>query len=299
MEELKIVFAEIPTEDKEKLESVLKVFKLTFSDVTIKDVEYEKVDQNYLVSLKISAKYYKTLIEKFTLNKIKVLTDDPEAQTAINHAQGRLRKKETRGFDGWDTQVKVGKPKRKSPLEQIIAEGDYMELIRIINDISADPEKRDKAKDGLKTALNIAIKKLYEQSIVNPRTVDESINALLEIATNGFIRAVGLEKTADHAAQVAMDIALSEPEYYEKLILMGNDRYLAPLINLKAVAAFTKKTFTNKNKFRNQIKFAQRYSNLKWLIKAYGKVKEKLTAEERSLLKTFVTFINQSRTRAV
>ncbi len=297
MEELKTVFAEIPKEDKDKLESILKVFKLTFSDVVIKDLEFDEIDRNYLVSLKITPKHYKVLIEKFTLNKIGILTDDPDAESVIDHAKSRLRKKETRGFDGWDTQVKVGKPKRKASLEQIVADGDYLEVIRIINDITASPEKRDKAKEMLDEAVKIAIKKYYEQSLINPRMIDGSISGLLAIATNGFLKATKREKLTQHAAQIALDIALSDPDYYEKLIIMGNDRYLTPLINLKAIIAFTKKTFFNKNKYRVQIKFAFRYSNLKWLVKAYEAAKDKLTAEERKLLKTYVTYVNQARTR--
>ncbi len=297
MEDLKTVFAEIPKTDKDKLESILKVFKLTFSDVKIEDLEYDEVGENYLVSLRISSKYYKILIEKFTLNKINVLTNDPEAESVIDHAKGRLRKKETRGFDGWDTQIRIGKPKRKGPLEQIVADGDYVEVIRILNDMSADAEKREKAKELLNVAVEIAIKKAYEQTLTNPRLIDESINELLGIATDGFLKATDREKLAEQAAQIALDLALSDPEYYEKLVIMGNDKYLTPLLNLKAIIAFTKKTFFNKEKFRRQIKFAQRYSNLKWLVKAYEAVKDKLSSEERKLLKTYVTYINQSRTK--
>ncbi len=297
MEELKTVFAEIPKEDKGKVESILKVFTLTFSDVVIKDLEFDEVERNYLVSLRISPKYYKTLIEKLTLNNVKVLTDDPEAENVINYAQKRLNKKETRGFDGWDSQVRIGKPKRSAPIEQIAADGDYLELIRVINDFSAPSEKRDRAKEMLETAVNNAMKKSYEQSLANPRLVDDSIRNLLNIATDGFLKAIGHSSLTQHAAQIAMDIALSDPAYYEKLVLMGNDRYLTPLINLKAIIAFTEKTFPDKNKYRAQIKFARRYSNLKWLVKAYEEAKDKLNPDERKLLKTYVTYINQSRTR--
>ncbi len=297
MEDFKIVFVEIDIIDKKKIESILKVFKLTFSDVIIKDLEFDNIGDKYLVSFQISSKYYKTIIEKLTLNKIKVLTDDPEAESAIDHAQSRLNKRETRGFDGWDTLARVGKPKRNAPVKLIAEEGDYLELIRIINDLTGPAERREEASSLLKDAVNIAIQKLYEQSLINPRTTENVIDELLSIASNGFLKATGLNSLTEHAAQIAMDIAMSDPKYYAKLVLIGNDRYLSPVINLKAVVNFAKKTFEDRQKYRQQIKFAYQFSNLKHLVKVYEVAKKYLTNEERKILKNFVTYINAARTK--
>ncbi len=297
MDELKTIFAEIPKLDKKKFESIIKVFTLTFSDVKIEELEFNEIGPNYLVSLKISPKYYATLIEKLTLNKIKVLTNDPEAEKVINHAKGRLKKRETKGFDGWDGLARIGEPKRNDdPIEKIVEDGDYVEIIRIINDLDGDKNRREEAKKQLGTAVNIAIQKYYNEALVNPRLINTNIDKILEIASDGFLKARNHTRLMERAAQVAMDLALSDPKYYEKLIMIGNDIYLPPKISLKAIVAFTKATFADKQTFRDQIRFALKYANLKQLVRAYEQAKGELSADERKIIKTFATFINQQRT---
>ena len=99
MEELKPVFLEIRSKDKEKFNSILKVIKLTFSSVIIQGLTFDKIDDKFLVSFNISQKHYHTLIEKLTLNKLDVISTEASDLEIINSAKGKLRKKDNAGFE--------------------------------------------------------------------------------------------------------------------------------------------------------------------------------------------------------
>ncbi|GEM_PF-3844222 len=297
MNDFKTVFAEISYEDKEKLNSIIKIFKITFSDVKIEEVEFQKLDRNYLVSFNISEKYYSKIIEKFTLNKIKIITSEKEDEEVIAFANSRMQKKDVRAFDGWDTQVNINKPKRGLPVKQLIAEGDYLEIIKIINDVNYDPGEREAAKIGLPKALENAIKNAYSEAINNPRALEESVSKLIDIASNGFVNSQKLENIFQNAMSICFDLIKTNKKFYNLFINIGNNKDLPDIYNIKAILEFTNLTFYDKKEFIQNIKYAFRYSNLKYIVSIYDNVKEKLTINEKKLLKDFLNYINQNRTQ--
>ena len=297
MEEFKPVFLEIRIKDKDKLESVFKVFKLSYSSSKIIDLSYDKIDSNYLVSFKIDAEHYYPLLEKLTLNNLHVMTTDKEDEEIISRAKGKLRKKDTKGFDGWDTVANYGKPVKNLPVKTLSEQGDYQELIKIINDLSIDNNRREEAKQYLHDAVKIAIQKYYSQAVNFPLESEKNIKELIEIGSNRFLSAIGEDKLVKNAMGMAFEAVLQNNNLINLLIDLANSKDIPLVFNLKALATFAKVVLEDKDKYRNNIKYANYYLNLRWIIKIYDKVKNELTPLEKSLLKQAVSLINRYRTK--
>ncbi len=297
MEEFKPVFLEIRIKDKDKLESVLKVFKLSFSKSKIIDLSYDKIENNYLVSFKIDIDHYYHLLEKLTLNNLVVMTTDKEDEEIINKARGKLRKKDTIGFDGWDTVSNYGKPVKNLPIKTLTEQGDYVELIKIINDLSIDNSRREEAKENLHDAVKIAIQKYYSQAVNFPLESEKNIKELIEIGSNRFLSAVGESELVKKAMEMALEAVLQNNDLINLLIDLANSKDIPLVFNLKALATFAKVVFEDKAKFKKNIKYANYYLNLRWIIKVYDKVKSELNSDEKSWLKKAVSLINSYRTK--
>ncbi len=298
MDELKPVFLEIRAKDKEKLESILKVIKLTYSSVIIDGLSFDKINDKLLVSFNVSKNHHNILIEKLTLNNLDVISTEASDLEIINSAKGKLRKKDNTGFDGWDTIANYGKPTKNQPVETLINTGDYIELIKIINDLSIDNKKREEAKKGLSESVNNAIKKLYGNAMISAREAERSISMLVDIGSNGFLVARQEFEIINKAMQIALDIISQYPQTVNILVDIANNKSLQPIHNLRAIILFAKITFSNKTKYIRNIKYANLYLNLKWIIKIYDKAKDELSREEKGLLKNAVGYINRYRTKA-
>ena len=298
MEELKPVFLEIRAKDKDKLESILKVIKLTFSSVIIEKLTFDKIDDKLLVSFNISKNHNKTLIEKLTLNGFDVISTESTDMEIINSAKRKLRKKDNTGFDGWDTIANYGKPKKNIPVETLTKNGDYIELIKIINDLSIDNTKREIAKKALAESVENAIKLLYGQGILSKHAAEKSINELVNIASNRFLNARGEFNVINRAMNIALDIASKYPEIINILIDIANNKALQPIYNIRAIILFASIVYSDKSKYSRNIKYANLYLNIKWIIKIYDKAKAELSSNEKRIIKDAVTLVNRYRTRA-
>jgi hypothetical protein len=298
MEELKPVFLEIRAKDKEKFNSILKVIKLTFSSVKIQDLIFDKIDDKLLVSFNITQKHYNTLIEKLTLNHLDVISTEAADLEIINSAKGKLRKKDNAGFDGWDTIANYGKPSKNLSIEELVKNGDYIELIKIINDLTLDNARREKAKEGLGESIENRIKKLYGQAMISKREAEQSVTKLVDIASNGFLIARGENKGINRAMEIAFDIASQNPDTVNLLIDIANNKSLQPINNLRAIILFASIVFNDRAKYSRNIKYANLYLNIKWLIKIYDKVKSELSSNEKRFLKDVIILVNRYRTRA-
>jgi hypothetical protein len=67
--------------------------------VKIEEVEFQKLDRNYLSSFNITEKYFSEIIEKFTLDKIKIINSDKDDEEVIAFANSIMQKKDVRAFD--------------------------------------------------------------------------------------------------------------------------------------------------------------------------------------------------------
>ncbi len=297
MEELKPVFMEIRIKDKDKLESVFKVFKLSYSNSKITELTYDKIENNYLVSFKVNIEYYYKLLEKLTLNNLQVMTTDKEDEEVINRAKGKLHKKDAAGFDGWDTVANYGKPAKNVPIKKLTEQGDYVELIKIINDLSIDNAKREKAKENLHEAVFIATQRYYSQAVNLPLEAEKNIKELIEIGSNRFLMAIGETELVKTAMDMAFEAVTQHNELINLLIDLANSKDIPLAYNLKALVTFSKVVLSDKSKFRKNIKYANYYLNLRWIIKVYDKAKNELSSEEKSWLKKAVHLINSYRTK--
>ncbi len=297
MEELKPVFLEIRIRDKAKVESILKLFRLSFSKVKIEGLSFDKLDNNYLVSFNISPEYYNLIIEKLTLNNLQVMATNKEEEEIISKAKGKLRKKDTIGFDGWDTVANYGKPSSNAPIKELAERGDYIELIKIINDLSIDSSRRNEAKKYLHEATENAITFFYSNAVNFPLESEKSIKNLIELGSNRFLSAIGEKELVNRAMEMALRAVSNHEELINFLIDIANEKNIPMIYNLRALATFGKLVLQDKVKHKKNIKYAKYYLNLRWIIKVYDKVKSELNSEEKMLLRKVTSLINSYRTK--
>ncbi|MGE5679328.1 MAG: hypothetical protein ACM34K_00470, partial [Bacillota bacterium] len=117
--------------------------KLPYMIVT--PFKFGKLGDNTIVTFKIEKSCHQVLLEKLTYNNIKVLTFDENSKKYVEEAQNY-----SKGSSLSKPGSRSGqKSEEKKPLDDIIKEGEYQELIKISRDITLPKDVIDKAKSNI------------------------------------------------------------------------------------------------------------------------------------------------------
>lgn len=296
--ELRPLFAQFAASQKNKAESVLKVLKLTISDLNLQDIHYTEFQDKIVLSFRYNEKHAQTVAERFALNKLEIITDDEETKKAIEEAKRKLNKKDQKGFDGWDD---GGESKKANlPLEQLIRNGEYGVLINISRDIRANKERRDGALSGLDGAISNAIKTNYSEGMKETLRAADRAAKLVSIASSSKLKFMQKSAFTHEAGLLAINLAGSTPHAFEKLIDMVNDSHIDPAVIVKAAAKFSAVVIMDSKPNIKAIDYAMEKANIANLQSAFEAVKDnfsqhEITKHEIMAVKKFVEFINDKR----
>jgi len=153
------------------MENIIETLAQKIPQLIVTPIKYGKIGNEILASFKVNEEHYQFIIEKLTINGIQVVTQDERAKQFVDIAKTRIRESGTGNMMHWGNKNKSKNVEKKS-IDELSAEGDYAEVIRISRDITLPKEESNRAKlsidRAIQSAISIAYSEAYSKKIDKP-----------------------------------------------------------------------------------------------------------------------------------
>ncbi len=279
-----------------KLKELLKRLEESISDLIVGPLLIGELGEDFIVSFNVDDKHYRMIIEKITMNKLKVLTLDEKIIEIINatpmnvNVETRLqevKEKEQQKFSPVEIQNKA--------LDEAIHNGEYEKVIQIAMDIRNSTEIIERAKNNISYAVFIAIDKAYHKALEKKYEIPKSFTRLMEISADNKLKTLQFTELLKYAGARAVNIAALQKEHFRKLIQICNDSKLVNYVNIKAAIKFSEIALKDQVQYKTEIEFAARELNIRWLQIVFDIASVEFSSEECEQFNNLIEFIRAKR----
>lgn len=279
--------------DLVSIKSILKFLKDRFSELTIYKFRTGLIGDNTVVSFKVNNDYYSTILEKFAYNNIPIIMKDKNDAKYIE--QKREEKTRRLRAQGWSEITVSNKQVSLQELKIFSEKGKIKEVINEAKGgIRTKTEIKEKAKELLSETIKTAVKNLVIYAEEKPGKRTNAIEQLILISKDKDLRLFHKTEETLEAGITAIQIALTNYNYYPVLLKIANDSQLNNLINVKAALALANLLISNKEE-DNELPDVVNGINTRWLKIAFESIQKKISSEESQQLIHFIEFIEESR----
>lgn len=279
-----------------KLKELLKRLEESISDLIIGPLIIGELGDEFIVSFNIDDKHYRMIVEKLTMNKIKVLTLDEKIVQIINATPMNVNV---------ETKLKEAKEKEQqklTPLEvqnnvldEAIQNGEYEKVIQIAMDIRNNSEIIERAKNNISYSVFISIEKAYHKALEKKYEIPKSFSRLIEISTDNRLKTLQFTELLKYAGARAVNISALQKEHFRKLIQLCNDSKLINYVNIKAAVKFSEIALKDPEQYRSEIELAERELNIKWLQIVFDIASVEFNEEEQNQFNELIEFVRARR----
>lgn len=277
--------------DLERVEKVLDSIKQINNSLIQGKIIYGRVGQDTLLSFNTDKQYYRFVIDKLKLNKVKVVSNEEEIEK--KKAKSVQQKSRAAVSRGWADLQK--KPTQTSPINRMVEEGRYKDIIRITKDIRNGQANIDEARKMLPIAVNNAIETASTNFYKHSHRQADSIETLVEISGDEFLKVPRYIEFVKRAANTVVDLLATRRDQLYKLINICNNNQIHYIGPVKAAVKFYEIMSKDHKLFDDDITYAVKKLNLRRLLICFPMVEHELTDEEHSQFNQFVDFISSKR----
>jgi|YelNatPaOPRAMG01_1025707.scaffolds.fasta_scaffold04767_10 hypothetical protein len=287
-DEQKSVIIRIEKSEITTLKMQIKKLQEKTPDLKVGLIRVGKLGENYVVSFSVVAKYYDLIIkemeelggesmlkEKKSINKISVLKtnfDKPIISPSI----------------------KPGEKVNNNPeitLKSAIRDGDYERVIQIARNVRAGYMLMKKAKESIDEAVRNSIAININNAFKNKFKIVESITALIKISSDKNLRALNKVDLMIEAGSAAIKICENFSDAVENLIKIINNNLVPNIIVVKAASKFSEIVLWDKKKYFNDLSYASKNLNIRWLKISLDIVSNKLSEREKGYISNLIGYI--------
>lgn len=294
----KIICKIIPTEVN-KLKSLLRGLEESTADLEITRLISGNLGDDLVISFNSEQRFQRFIIEKLVLNDFQVLPTDQLSKIYVEKAQEKANSAKSQGYSGYSTGQTENKAKRKSDVEKslnsYIENGEYEKVIAIARDVSYGTENVEKAKTHIDKAVNIAINNAFNLGYQKKYESENSIHSLINIAADNSLRALQKNDEILNAGERAIQLCEKYRENLDILLKIINNNKLPNLLNVKAAIKFAEKVFENDSLLEDELDYATRTLNIRWLRIAIDVVAGDIGRNESILLNRLIAYIQEHR----
>ena len=300
-ENIKTITILIKEKNLPVIKSILDFLKEMNKDFSVMKYKTGKIGEDVLVSFRVHNKYYAQVLEKLAYNDIPVIIKDQSVIDFIDEKKEHKRQKlRARGWKEIGVHVKQI---TFQELEQLINEGRISEVAKEAKGgVGTNPEIVQKAKNSLTKTVDVAIENLIRYAEENPTKKQNSINELLDIATDSDLKLFQKRNEMVKAGEAAIAIAINNEELYNNLISIANNNKLENILNVKStiylsglILSIDENNQGLESDKQIELPDVVKLLNTRWLKIAYETVFKKLTEEEKNNLNQLIEFIEQKR----
>lgn len=286
---IRIEKSEIPI-----LKMQIKKLQDKILDLNVGFIRVGKLGDNYVVSFSVAAKYYDIIIKELEelggesmLNEKKPIDKNQTSVLKTN-------------FDKLTISPST-KPEKKvsnNPeitLENAIQNGDYEKVLQIARNVRAGYMLMKKAKDSIDKAVHNAILININNATKSKYKVVESITALTKISSDKNLRALNKIDLMLSAGLAAIKICGSDNDTVENLITIINNNAVPNIIVAKAASKFSEIVFGNEKKYTDDLLYAAKNLNVRWLKISLDIISYKLSEKEKGYIDNLISYIESTR----
>jgi len=279
-------------------EAKLQRFLLTLGDMRssvnvrkseLSSVKYESVVTFNVESDKIDKFKYK--LNRGAFNILKQGDIDKQIQSAIDNK--KIIPGDLTGVGMSSAELKT--LKKRQTLEDLIEEGNYVELLAISKDIRQEPNKKLKAEVGVPRAVKIAIDYALDKGLNGKSFAFRSLDELIKLATNPELKQLGINDLLIRSGNNAIEICTTYDDFADDLVKIANNIKLHNSVNIKAIIKFSQIVLSDPEKYTLDIDFAIKNMNIRWLRIAFDAVENSITQEEKNDFNNIIDFIEEKR----
>ncbi|MDX1700228.1 MAG: hypothetical protein R3250_06400, partial [Melioribacteraceae bacterium] len=152
-----------------------------------------KIGENILVSFKVKQEFFSTVLEKFAYNDIPIIMKDKNTTKIVDEKKEQKRK--ALKAQGW-SEINVKKDQiTLSELDRLAEAGKLKEIIKEAKGgIGANSDIVKKAKSVISKTIENAIDNLINYAHEKPGRREDSINQLLQIASDKDLKLFNKQK---------------------------------------------------------------------------------------------------------
>ena len=287
--------------EEKKLDNIrdlIKKIRNKFPDMFVGTLKYGTIGDDILISFKIDGNHYNTMIEKLSINNVKILTIDDKTKKIMEAAKQKVPEITATKHKGWEDLKGEKASDADGGLKSIhtlMKDGEYEELIRISRDISHGQHTVESAKNNIGNAVINAIQIAYDQGLLKKYLAQESINRLVKIASDTNLKSLQKIDLIKRAGMTAINLAANYKDFVEELIKLCNNATLHNIINIHAASKFAQIVFQDPEKWEEELDFAVKNVNTRWLSIAYDVVQDDMNQKEIDAFNQLIDYVKEKR----
>ncbi len=299
---LKKIVLKVEERELDQVKNVLRSFKESSPEVSFSALRHGTLGDDTLVSFNVDEKYYKALINRLAVSGINVLL--PASKTEKENAQVKFKSKtiitNERNKSGINTPFE-NKQASGSPvliLDNSIVSGDYEKVIQVSKDIKAGFELMKKAKDNIEKSVNNAITVAFDKALKSSFEMTNGFNQLVRIASDKTLKAMHLVSLQKTAGLNAVKLCAGRREYLNLLIQICNNNSIPNIVCVKAsaeLAAMVSDEQESEQNGNEDLEYAVRYLNIKWLQIALDLALNEASQTEINSVKNLISTVRKIR----
>ncbi len=289
---LKKIVVKVNERELNEVKNVLRSYTESKPDVSISALRHGSLGDDELISFNVDEKHYDPLIEKLTLNGIKVLiaatkSEKEKIQTVIKKVSlnSNINQGNTKKFNV-ETPAAV--------LDGSIERGDYEKVIQISKDFRSGHELIKKAKENIEGTVNAAINLAFEKAAKSKFEINSSFNQLIKIASDKNLKAMHFINQQKTAGLYAVKLCSDHKEYLNLLIQICNNNSIPNIVCIKASVELSSMVL-NEQGGGEDIEYAVRYLNIKWLQIALDVAVNEVNQKEKESVKDLISAVRKIR----
>jgi len=277
--EFESVYTIIEQEKLASLKELIYTIKELKPGMIISSLRYENIGDEVIIFFRIDNDSYAFMVEKLIFNNVRMLIVDQRNKDLMESIQNKIHITNT-DFIGWGSSKSTTSARKTKSIEELVESGNYREVIAVSKNISSSSVLVEKAKNNISNAVYIAIDTAFQDGLRNQIEIDNSVNKLLEIASDRNLRILNKMEEMKQAGYKAIELCSQSPDFYSDLIHIANLSSLPNINNIKAAIKFSQLVLSDPETFKDEITIALKKLNTRWLGIAMDTVKKDLTEEE-------------------
>ena len=281
------IIAKVSDGEVKKLKNELKLLQGVKPDLSISAIRFGTLGDDNVISFNTEDENYPLIVDKMVqlgINLLLPIVKQAGEKTAV--VENNINNKEASPDN---SQGKQNKDNPASVIDSAIKSGDYETLIKVSKDIRFGHEQMKKAKDNLYDTVISEIDRVYSLGQKSRIQRVDCIERLIKIASDKDIKALHKIDALKAAGLAAVRLCTTSNDYMSYLIQLCNNNVVPNIINVNAAIALSGLVLPESGQSNEDLDYAIKYLNYKWLLIAYDIVINELSLKEKD---RFIQLIN-------
>ncbi|MGA7722342.1 MAG: hypothetical protein WCA84_14320 [Ignavibacteriaceae bacterium] len=288
---MKHIILKVNQEKFKTLKTLIKELKDSSPKAVISPITQGNLGDDIMASFTVDDDHYQRVIENLNKKDFKLFGNDAAnekkkiaPESPVNYSTGRNTPFESQTVSKNDSPVSI--------LDSAIKNGDFEKVIQLSKDYR-NFEVQKKAKDNIDVSINNAIDHAYNRAIKNKYEVDKSLTILIKIASDNNLK--NLHKTGQikSAGLKAVELCSIYKDNLNILIQICNNNAIPHIVCIKAAIRLAIIISQANEKAEEEMDYAVRYLNLRWLDIAFYSVNLDLSENERKIYEVLISSIKE------